>query len=94
MKVYLIGDSEAPDLDKIVDTLNIAGHLVSVASADCDLRMKIGMMIANDAVCLLDGWWSERDGICLQTLAAWLHMKLLDEHGQKIPTSGLAGLRG
>lgn len=91
LRVYLIGPATVEDYSGVVTGLRAAGHDTHFAMAGVELRHQIRELIDCDAVVLMDGWWSDRDGICLQTLAAWLRMKLLDEDGTPQPTTSLRG---
>lgn len=87
MKVFMIGPDEYHSAEG--HTLLNLGH--EVVTGYSDLRWGIAKLTDCDAICLLDGWWSSRDAICLQTIAAWLRMKVIDVAGTAVSTASLRG---
>lgn len=91
MSTFLVGPVE--DITAMSQT---AYHLHTkkircTYSISPELRTQIGIMIDCHTICLVDGWWTDRNAVCLQTLAAWLGMKVIDGDGNHVPTSSLKG---
>lgn len=91
MKILIVGPGSLHDKAPVSNRLADAGHEVSYYMDDALLRTKIQSLMNVEAVCLLDTWWSDRDATCLQTIAAWMRMRIVAPDGQPVLTRSLRG---
>lgn len=87
MNIYLIGDASDVKFSTVFD------HRLyfSTPGLPNDLRVSIAELTTCDAVVLLDDWWTTAEGHILQTIAAWLKLKVVDLQGNSLPTVSLRG---
>lgn len=90
MIAYIIGATDPTEMSTASFKLH-ANKVRCTYSLSESLRTQISLMMQCETVCLLDGWWADRNAMCLQTIAAWLGMKVIDVDGNTIPTSSLKG---
>lgn len=94
MNVYILGPLDDSADDQFAETctrLRAAGHTHWIIPPIPDMRVEIRQLLDADAICLVDGWWSESICMMLQTLAAWLKLKVVDTDGKVLPTKSLRG---
>jgi hypothetical protein len=94
-KVYIVGpEHDTDEYVKTAHTLTEAGYVPVWRNLEVDdpnLRLAIAEITTCDAICLLDTWWTSREGMCLQTIAAWLRLEVLSASLDVLPTSSLRG---
>jgi hypothetical protein len=94
MKILIVGYGSQADKDAVVASLTARlSEPLSVAyyPDEAGLREKVQALIDADAVCLMDTWWADAHSMALQTLAAWLRMRVVATDGQPVLTASLRG---
>lgn len=92
MRVYLVGPASPEEYVEVAKVFTEAKHdPMWPVEASPTLKGEVRRLVEADAICLMDGWWTDRDCVALQTLAAWLRYKAFDPAANKVPTTSLRG---